>query len=489
MDDQKISELSLNEGPFNNVVRVSQLPSKSMKLARPVNFSSVIEWEDEITPWGGDTDYYAGKTLIYKLRASDDRLRYLYGPATYHTCKVTINDATSAFDSTSNCFFRSLKLSGAGTLEEIDNCHILNNILLDCTVNAYDRKQYFSFLGGGNAYGCTGAQENWQQFSINNNNIRDGYIIEDGDDGYFCQLIPSGLVGAFADKMVVLSEIKEGLKLELKLETNALALVSAGGSYLLSECRLKMSIIELNDLLTESVRRIYDGIFIIPFTSWANETKNIITGNTGSTIEISTGLKYVKGIIACFRSDDIVSGANERSLSTRAKFHMIEYSWSVNGRKYPATNVIELVDDSELCNNGRFGWHVVAGPPAVNTGLGDADIFDSRSFFNVMKCFNNFASTHATCSFSMNEFLSTGMLGREGDDEVNISGKGAFLCAVSLELPNSEDEFRTTTNCQNNKISFKYKLASGLTQNIYCDFYIQHSADLLIEDKTANVDK
>ena len=340
-------------------------------------------------------------------------------------------------------------------LENCDNVHVLNNILLDCTVSAFDRKTYYSH------FGCGSLITNTATTSLLS--IRDGLNIGT-DDAYLLHLIPSGLIGALQQKLFPISECSKSLKLDFKLESNTLATIG-GGTFSLSSCRIKLCLIELSDMLTDAVRRIYDGIYIIPYDSWAQYSYSISENSSGGTINISCGLKYLKGIVACFRANDLLV-AGQRSLSTRTKMGLIEYRWSINGKAYPSDSPVYLVTDNEL----------------VGAGTGPAD--DARGFMQVMKLFNNVPSTHATCSFSLREFNSSGLVVRAGtgNADVDALGMGAFLAAVNLELPNVEEEYRTTTDSTSNNVRFIYRLNTNIGQNIYCDFYLWYSGEAVIEN-------
>lgn len=450
MEETKIQELALDDGPVM-VSRASQLP-KGFRLAKPANFSSISENEIEIYPSGGDISYTSSKHLQYDINVSDERMKFLYGPATYHSFKLTVLTADASLDSTSNCVFREMRLNGASLLEQCDNVNCLNNILLDCTVNPVDRRCYYSFFGGNPSFSNVATT----YFST----IRDGLTITFGAANYvrLLQIIPSGVIGAFQEKLFPLSECKKSLKLDFKLEDNALALFSAGApTYTLEECRMKICLIELNDILTDAVRRIYDGIYVIPYNSWTQYPYTLQDGASAGVINISCGLKYLKGIVGSFRCNDFFA-ATERTLSARAKMHLTEYRWNINGKTYPSDSPVYLEDDTEL----------------VAAGTGGAD--DARGFIQVMKLFNNLPSTHATCSFSLREFNSTCL------DDASL-GVGAFLVAVNLELPNGEDDYRTTIDSTSNKITFKYKLETPINGTaIYCDFYLWYSGEAVIEN-------
>lgn len=461
MEETKIQELALDDSPVV-VDRAGQLP-KGFRLAKPANFTSISENEYEIYPSGGDIDYTADKHILYDIGVSNERMKFIYGPATYHSFLITITTQAAILDSTSNCVFREMRLNGASLLESCDNVNVLNNILLDCTVNPLDRVNYYSFMGAKPSFGTIAAASDVTNFST----FRDGLTLAAAASAYLIQIIPSGLIGAFQTKLFPISECKKNLKLDFKLESNALALqqVVDGAVYTLSNCRMKLCLIELNDMLTDAVRRIYDSIYIIPYDSWTQYPFTITVGGTGGTINISTSLKNLKGIVACFRHGTIVSASTGKSLSTRSKIRMIEYRWSVNGKSYPSDTSVYLSDEAEL----------------VGAGTGGAD--DARGFIQVMKLFNNVPSTHATCSFSLREFNSRAIIARVGDGAAENTGRGAFLAAVNLELPNAEDEYRTTTDSTSNNIRFIYKLETQITaNNVYVDFYLWYGGEAVIEN-------
>ena len=114
MEETKIQELALDDGPVM-VQRAAQMP-KGFRLAKPANFTSILENEVEIYPSGGDITYQADKHILYDINVSDDRMRFIYGPATYHSFYVAVATTASILDSSSACFFREIRLNGASLL-------------------------------------------------------------------------------------------------------------------------------------------------------------------------------------------------------------------------------------------------------------------------------------------------------------------------------------------------------------------------------------
>ena len=206
--------------------------------------------------------------------------------------------------------------------------------------------------------------------------------------------------------------------------------------------------------MTNAIKTIYDGVYTIPFSSWAYHPSSLPNGNKGELLEISCGKKYLKALIGSFRANDFLALAN-RSLSGRGKLTMTNYYWLINGKPFPP-NHVDMLTDAELAAAGT-------GPPD-----------DARGFMQVMKVFNNMPSTHATCSFSMKEFNSSGLVG-------SPTLAGAFVVGCNLKLPNGEEEYRTTTNAARNNVRFKFTLETGLAQTVFCDFYMWYSGEVLVD--------
>ena len=91
----------------------------------------------------------------------------------------------------------------------------------------------------------------------------------------------------------------------------------------------KNPIIELNEMLGNSVRRIYDNLYIVPFETYIDWQATIATGATNGVINIPVNNKYVKAIIVVFRGATMSASATNRSLSTRAKATLNQYYFSI----------------------------------------------------------------------------------------------------------------------------------------------------------------
>ena len=242
-----------------------------------------------------------------------------------------------------------------------------------------------------------------------------------------------------------------------------------------------MSIIELNEMLGNSVRRIYDNLYIVPFETYIDWQGNIAVDTTSGIVNIPVNNKYVKAIIVAFRSNTIANSATDSSLSTRAKAGLIQYYFSINGQVLPQTPVY-LTNDEELLNDGLF--LDVAGTPNTSQPGGD-----SRGFMQVQKIWNNVPGFNSTCSYGCNQFNSSGMVSREGDTALDIAGKGAFFMGVNLESLTSEtDLFRTTTAVAGYNVQFRYWFNQKLPDSLMVSIFLWIEADLVIENGVANVD-
>ena len=496
MEDNQTQDLGLRQTPINDVSKISQLP-KNFKFGQKLQYA-IFEKEMELYPSTGNQYYYQNQHIKFTLSVANDRMRFLYGPGSYLSAQITISDATTAaattaqLDSTTSCFFSECKTIGGTTLEYILEQNILMNILMD-QCDPYLRKTYYSFFGGGNAFGVqndmvTAYVTATDPVGLCNCNIRDGYIFNCGytagppvvrttESRYFLFLLPSGIWGCWQKNLLPLSEIPLGLLLDFLTDSNSNSLVSTNTNlaYSLYDIRFKMSIIELNEILSDSVRRIYDNLYIIPFETYVDWQATITTGTTSGIINIPINNKYVKAIIVAFRSNTIANSATDRTLSTRAKAGLTQYYFSVNGQVLPQTPVY-LTTDLELTNNGLFY-------PGTSTGG------DSRGFIQVQKIWNNVPGFNSTCSYACNEFNSTGMASRGGTTAIAIAGKGAFFMGLNLESLTSEmDLFRTTTAVSGYNVQFRYYFNAALTQNVVVSIFLWIEGDLVIENGVANVD-
>ena len=273
-----------------------------------------------------------------------------------------------------------------------------------------------------------------------------------------------------------------GLQLDFFTDTYQSALVATGAStYSLYDIRLKMSIIEMNEILGDSVRRIYDNLYIIPFETYIDWQYTLPVDTTSGVINIPVNNKYVKAIIIVFRSNTIATSTTDRSLSTRAKAGLIQYYFSINGHILPQTPIY-LTADNELLNNGLF--LLVAGAPNTAQPGGD-----SRGFMQVQKIWNNVPGFNSTCSYGCNEFNSSGMVVREGTDALEIAGKGAFFVGLNLESLTSEtDLFRTTTAVSGYNVQFRYWFNTRLPDSLLASIFLWVEGDIVIENGVANVD-
>ena len=150
----------------------------------------------ELDPTTGNQAYVQNQHIKYTLSVANDRMRFLYGPGSYLSTQVTIAGDTATLDSITSCFFTECKTIGGSTLEYIMEQNILMNILLD-QCDLYLRKTYYSFFGGGNAFGVDNDSVTSQTYAINNSNIRDGYNFVDSEARYFICLLPSGIWGCW----------------------------------------------------------------------------------------------------------------------------------------------------------------------------------------------------------------------------------------------------------------------------------------------------
>ena len=267
MESEKTQELGLNQTPINDVFKISQLP-KNFKYGQKIQYA-IHEKEMELYPSTGNQIYYQNQHIKYTLAVANDRMRFLYGPGSYLSFQLTVAAQAAALDSTTSSLFSESKTIGGTTLEYILEQNVLTNILMD-QCDPYLRKTYYSFFGNGNAFGVTALTAGWQTTALTNATIRDGYQFAAGEARYFICLLPSGIWGCWQKNLLPLSEIPLGLQLDLKTESNDVALrhVVNGATFAIAENRLKMSVIELNDMLSDSVRKIYDNLYIIPFETY-----------------------------------------------------------------------------------------------------------------------------------------------------------------------------------------------------------------------------
>ena len=486
MDDFKYDNI-LTEQP-RNTIEFSKLP-RTMKLGEKVIYS-MIENTEIILPKTGNITYRQNNVIKYDISLQGQHLRFYVGPASYHSCKVTFIDTTlldvgrGRFDSISNSVFKKWLFTGANELEDIDQSHVLTNLLLDCLVNPYDRSNYYSFFGASSAIGTTKSY-------FNN---RDGYMFIDAEAQYFCQLIPSGLFGMGQSRLVPLSAVPQGIKLSITCETNQLALVAenAAGvaSYELSECQLNVAYIELSELLSRAVEELYRNTYIIPFETYHHWGTSLAAGHRMATLNIPCDYKYVKGILGVFRSDTIVGSYTSRSLSCRAKAQLIEYQFRLGTQSFPSNSVVYLDTDAELQGSGYHGGNVARA--AAAGGL--LKKMDTRGMRELMKVFNNQAHPGASCSFSAAEFNSSGMIvsTREPATDVIVDvddslGVGAFAVGCNFSPSIEEDIYRMTVNPSGQNIQFKYVFNANLADALIVDFWLLMEADAIIELGTMRV--
>ena len=263
MEVNQNQELGLRQTPIESVNKINELP-KNFKFGQKLQYS-IFEQEYELYPSTGNQTYLPSQHIKFTLSIANDRMRFLYGPGSYLSMEITITGAAAALDSTTSCFFTECKTIGGTTLEYIMEQNILMNILLD-QCDPYLRKTYYSFFGGGNAFGVANDQVTAQTYALTNANIRDGYLFATNESRYFICLLPSGIWGCWQKNLLPLSEMPLGLLLDLYTDTSQDSLVgTAASTYTLNNIRLKMSIIELDEMLGDSVRRIYDNLYIVPF--------------------------------------------------------------------------------------------------------------------------------------------------------------------------------------------------------------------------------
>lgn len=470
MEDQKSQELGLNQTPINDVFKISQLPP-NFRYGQKTQYA-IFEKELEILPTTGNGTYLQSSDLKYTLSAPSHRMSFLYGPGSYLSFLLTVTGAVGALDATTSCLFSEIRTTGATTLEYFSEQNVLMNILMDqCSPEA--RGTYYSFFGNRSHFGEL-AVVAAQTYSLPAATIREGYLFAIAEARRLLCLLPSGIWGCWQKNLLPLSEIPSGLQINLRTETNARAFVGAAGTIMnLTDNRLRMSIIELNDFLSSSVRKIYDNLYIVPFETYFSYQSSIAVGQTSGVLNIPVNYKYVKAIIVCFRAQALdIEG--QRSLSSRAKANLGEYSFVVNGQMLPASPVY-IDADGELTNLG-----------VLNAGNADA-----RGFMQVQKIWNNIPAFNSTCSYGLNEFSSRCLLINGGTADANVSGKGAFFMGLNLESLTSEGNlFRTTTQASGGIVQFKYRFnvqvpALGAL-NVSAFLWVE--GDLVIENGVANVD-
>ena len=349
MENSKTQEFGLNQAPINNVFKVSQLPP-NFRYGQKLQYA-IYEKELEILPTTGNGTYLQSQDIKYTLAAPSHRMSFLYGPGSYLSFALQIPGEGATLDATTSCLFSDIRTTGATTLEYFTEQNVLMNILMD-QCDPYLRKTYYSFFGNGSAFGVTNVTAGWQITALTNATIREGYTFAANETRYLICLLPSGIWGCWQKNLLPLSEITNGgLMINLRTDTNVNALISVGAAAMnLSNNRLKMSVIEFNDFLTDNVRKIYDNLYIIPYESYFSYQSSIAAGVTSGVLNIPVNYKYVKEIIICFRSQALAIQA-QRTLTTRAKANLVEYSFVVNGQLLPASPVY-LDEDTELCNNG-----------------------------------------------------------------------------------------------------------------------------------------
>lgn len=462
-----------------------------------------IEYRYTLTPSTGDQSYSASGEIKYQPKLSKTTMKCVYGPASYHACKITATGA-GYFDSTSNSVIDRVTEIGQDTISDFRHSNVYMNLALDFTVGLQERRTFWSFFGAKtstNALNITAAGTSttgttmaalktawatnlalatairagdytanagkdllgdilWagvQEVAQPGANISIGDYLADAGFGYYAQVIPGCVIGASQVRLFPLSECNQGYELTFNLESATNAFVGATTAFALSSNRLHLCVIEFNDALTGLMRAAFQNVFTIPTVAIQNYTTQFTnTAANGATFtwQVPVALSNAQGIIFTFRpaANFVATGY---TLSQRAKLGCSKYQLQMGNRMLPSNRWVEF-------NNS-----------AVSSGA------DAEGFMETCKYFNNTISNNAYVgSVNYTSFNYNCV------DAAIATNAGHFCIGYNLQgLFDSQDtEYRSCSQLESNTTFLTVTFTAGADATVYVDCFVQYEQDLLIAD-------
>lgn len=459
-----------------------------------------------INPTGGEKTYNPGDVVSFRVALGNDKLRCIYGPATYGTYEITITNtsggnATCNLDTNANCVFsRITSNSNGGILEDFNKTNIYIPVVFDMIVSPFSRINYWTTFGNydlcqpdlitytagvaaANAVSVVGviqtpviaagdsvsdilrlvansiaANDRYSATSIRNG-YKFGTIANNGTAvACFAFILPS-VIGQFSRKLFPVSEIAgSNFDIDLLTDTAANALISSAlnVTYALKRLRLNLCVVEYNSTLTEVLRRAYNSSYVIPCNSIQYFSQNIVTStaNQNFSWSINATLQNAKGIMFAFiDADNTVY--NLPTLSGRTSLGLTQAQLSIGGYTLPSNR-----------------YMTYDGSTAMATQL-----IHPNFFLSALKYFGNNIDTDVRCSTNIKQFNTGG-----------ATANGTFVLCFNLEgLHENDDEFRSCAPLDGNTttLTFTTGVASAGNTTIHC--FIMYEFDVVIQQGTALV--
>ena len=474
-----------------------------------------IEYRYTITPSTGDGTYSSSGQIIYQPKLPKNTFKCVYGPASYHSCLLTMTATNGAYlDSSANCVINQVVEMGQDTVSDFRNSNVYMNMQLDFTIDPTTRRNFWSFFGCGNTiqtnansiytagtstggttqanlrsywstnlalgtqlraildvdftnstlrkaaadgiadYMWAGVQEMNRTSPYFNNS--QGDYLANGGTAYYAQVIPGSVIGALQTRLFPLSELNNGYSLTFNLETFTNAFIGDQTAYTLKSNRLHMCVIEFNEALSGLMRSAFQNVFTIPTSGITNVTTQFTnTQQYGATLtwQVPIALTNAKGIIFCFRGADQFA-AGYATLSQRAKLGCSNYQLQVGSRTLPANRWVEL-------NNY-----------ATNQGA------DAEGFMETCKYFNNTISNNSYGGCVNYQSFNNNLVSAATATKYLPAH---FCIGYNLDgILEQTDEYRSCTQLESNTTFLTAKFTTGTDQAVYVDCFVLYEMDLVI---------
>lgn len=374
--------------------------------------------------------------------------------------------------------------SGSNQIEYINNANILYNYLLDTNFS------YSNALSNTGTYGMYVP-------SVDPREIRRGQLLSvnaipatgtaastsSASSGVFEQntyTLPllSGLLGiGSSGQMVPIHKINDVLRLELLLETQALAFCQLGDitptpSYNVINAQIELCFVELGQEGMDHIERMTPSsnpTFMVG-TSYAHYVNSLPSSTTGIyTCLVPSKLASLKSIHCLPRRSTEISGsagvgAKSYSLSSRINPNFDYAVFKISGTQFPQVPIY-------LQNAGTTGNY-------------------AEALIEIQRCFGSLIGTDKANLLNYNNFniapssnTNTGVFAPGAQTE---SFKNAFAIGLDLELFTSKDTIINGLNCLSESMYFEANVSATPGADFTLDFFSLYD-NLFIIDQSGYV--